>query len=88
MITLEKTNATWGDRSEAIMAWDETPTGRVRLWCLPCRENGADWLTPEPCEHIQQAEPQQQIPHNVALNTLRSLIIESPITLPSGENQP
>lgn len=39
------------------LCWTSLPFwgGRRRNWCLVCREQGREWLTPEPCEHIRGA---------------------------------
>lgn len=61
---------------DAMRAWNETPSGRERLWCKTCRDEGKPWLTPEPCEHILSATAEEIVPLEVAMNTLRKLISE------------
>jgi hypothetical protein len=82
-VSVENTNETWADRTGAIMAWRDTPTGRVRLWCLACREDGNSWATPEPCEHIQRAKQEEQIDTETALRTRDELLMEYARTEPS-----
>jgi hypothetical protein len=82
-VNVENANETWADRTGAIMAWRDTPTGRVRLWCLACREDGNSWATPEPCEHIQRAKQEEQIDTETALRTRDELLMEYARTEPS-----
>lgn len=58
---------------DAMHAWQEAPSGRVRLWCKTCRDEGKAWLTPEPCSHILEAKPEQMISLEEALATLETL---------------
>jgi hypothetical protein len=74
-VSIENANETW-QRNGAIMGWKETPAGRVRLWCLACQEDGQAWLSPTPCEHILNAEQQEQIPTAEGLRTRDELIEE------------
>jgi hypothetical protein len=74
-VSIENANETW-QRNGAIMGWKETPAGRVRLWCLACQEEGKAWLSPTPCEHIQQAQREEQIPTAEAMRTRNELIQE------------
>lgn len=62
--------------SDALMAWQETPSGRRRLWCKVCRDQGADWLTDGPCQHVQEAEPGEKISAEAAMAMLRDLMRE------------
>jgi hypothetical protein len=61
---------------DAMRAWNETPTGRERLWCKTCRDEGKPWLTPEPCEHILSATAEEIVPFEVAMRTLVRLMNE------------
>jgi hypothetical protein len=81
--SIENTNETW-QRNGSIMGWRETPAGRVRLWCLPCQEEGASWLSPTPCEHILNAKPEEQIPTAEAIKTREALIEEYAVKLEEG----
>ncbi len=39
------------------MLWTTRANGeRVRVFCKVCLFEGRNWLDPEPCEHIQEAE--------------------------------
>lgn len=39
------------------MLWITRPNGdRVRVFCKRCLFEGRDWLNPDPCEHILEAE--------------------------------
>jgi hypothetical protein len=76
-VSVENANETWGGRNGAIMGWRDTPAGRVRLWCLACRDHGAtSWATPEPCEHILNAKQEEQISTEEALRTRDELLME------------
>lgn len=67
------------------MAWRELPDGtRSRLWCILCQENGQAWLAPTPCEHIQEATPEEQISTETAYNTRQELIQEFATRLESA----
>lgn len=69
--------------SDALMAWQETPSGRRRLWCKVCRDANQDWLSDQPCQHISEAEPGEKIDAEVAMATLRELMREQPASQPS-----
>ena len=67
--------------TDALHAWQEMPdSSRKRLWCKTCRNEGAPWLTPEPCQHVLTAKPEMMINMEEAMNTLRKLITEQPVT--------
>ena len=82
---IENANETW-QTSSAIMAWQETPNGRKRLWCRACKADGREWLSPTPCEHIQTATPEETITLNEAFNTLREIMNE-PVNSPANADQ-
>jgi hypothetical protein len=63
--------------SDARMAWQETPVGRLRWWCKTCREDGNEWLTPEPCEHIKNAQENRRITFEEAESTVIALRSEA-----------
>lgn len=86
-VSIENANETWGDRSGAIMGWKDTPTGRVRLWCLACRENGDSWTTPTLCEHIKNAKEEEKVSEETARNTRLSLIDEYGLLLEEKDRQ-
>jgi hypothetical protein len=82
---MEQTAETFSLTSNAWSAWNNLPDGkRERLWCKLCRDEGNPWLTPEPCEHVLEAEPETEIPVDVAMNTLRKLMSEEPTQAPSA----
>jgi hypothetical protein len=62
--------------SDALMCWHETDQGRARVWCKICRDQGKDWLSLTPCEHIQKADPGETIPFSTAMETLKKLMSE------------
>lgn len=81
-VQIEQTNETW-QTSQALMAWQDEPTGRKRLWCKACKIEGREWLSPKPCEHIQAAQPEEVITLSEAFNTLREIMNE-PVSLPAS----
>jgi hypothetical protein len=58
---------------DATRAWREGPNGRVRWWCKTCRDEGREWLTPKPCEHILRAEPEMMISLKEAIASVEAL---------------
>lgn len=64
--------------TDARRAWDETNSGdRLRLWCKDCRDEGREWLTPKPCEHIQRATAEMIIPRAEAMETFARHVLEN-----------
>jgi hypothetical protein len=62
--------------SDSTYAWLELPTGRERIWCKVCKDEGKAWWTPEPCEHVLSGKPETMISHETAMSTLRNLMFE------------
>jgi hypothetical protein len=75
------------ETSNHLCCWQETPKGRERLWCKICRDEGSQWLTPEPCSHILEAKPGEYISLAVAMNSLRELLNEQPANSPASADQ-
>jgi len=43
-------------KNENRVVWTESADGsRHRVYCLICREQGAEWTGPMPCQHVRQA---------------------------------
>ena len=72
--------------------WQEQTDGtRHRFWCKDCQDEGKEWLTPEPCEHILTAKRRKTIPIKVATATLQKFMNESTAKTqpePSGSPRP
>jgi hypothetical protein len=61
--------------SNGHIAWKTLPDGsRRRWWCKTCRDQGKDWLAPEPCEHVLAATEETQISDQIAEYTRQALI--------------
>lgn len=72
--------------SDGHIAWKTLPDGsRRRWWCKACRDQGRDWLAPEPCEHVLNATEEAQISDQIAEHTRQALInMHTPQEAPSA----